>query len=195
MPPKVDVQTEGRILKAAERLLRARGEPGLTLRAIAREAGTTTPTVYKRFRNKRALRLALSEKFAAQAIAEFISAPTLEEAFRRYVRFSEKHPNQYRLLWDSWTEVLHPDNPRPMRAWVLSQLVQRFGGAPEDYLLLFFGLLLLSHGAAMLLTVPGDEIARQVVRDSFPPIVDAMLRNPQILQQLQSSGRFAKDPD
>jgi len=181
MPPKADAQTEGRILKAAERLLRARGEVGLTLRAVAREAGTTTPTVYKRFRNKKALRFALAEKFATQVIAECISAPTLEEAFRSYVNFAEQHPNQYRLLWDAWTEVLHPDDPRPFRAWVLSQLVQRFGGAPEDYSLLFYGLILLSHGAAMLLTVPGDDTARQVVRDSFPPLLDALLRNPQVL--------------
>jgi len=46
MPPHADQLLEERILKAAQRLWRTRGEHGLTLRAVAREAGSTTPTVY-----------------------------------------------------------------------------------------------------------------------------------------------------
>jgi len=177
MPPKVNAQTEGRILKAAERLWRTRGEHGLTLRAVAREAGTTTPTVYKRFRNKQALQVALAEQFKQRINEECLSAPTLEEVYRRYVRFAEQHPNEYKLLWNSWTEVFHPEGPRPLRAWFLAQLAKRFGGDPEDYGLTFYALLLLSHAAAMLLTVPGDDIAHQEVRDNFPKIADTVLRN------------------
>ena len=39
MPPKADKQLQERILKAAQRLWKTRGEHGLTLRAVAREAG------------------------------------------------------------------------------------------------------------------------------------------------------------
>ena len=176
MPPKVNAQTEGRILKAAERLWRTRGERGLTLRAVAREAGTTTPTVYKRFRNKQALQVALAEQFKQRINEECLSAPTLEEVYRRYVRFAEQHPNEYKLLWNSWTEVFHPEGPRPLRAWFLAQLAKRFGGDPEEYALTFYALLLLSHAASMLLTVPGDDIAHQEVRDNFPKIADTVLR-------------------
>lgn len=183
MPPKVNTQIEGRILKAAERLWRTRGEHGLTLRAVAREAGTSTPTVYKRFRNKRAIQVALAEQLKAQIVEQCVSAPTLEEALRRYVRFAEQHPHEYELLWNSWTDVFHPEGPRPVRAWALSQLANRFGGKPEDYSLTFYALFLLSHAASMLLTVPGDDIAHQEVRDNFPPIVDAILRNPQLFRK------------
>jgi len=183
MPPKANAQLEGRILKAAERLWRTRGERGLTLRAVAREAGTTTPTVYKRFRNKQALQVALAEQFKQRINEQCFSAPTLEEVGRRYVRFAEQHPNEYRLLWNSWTEVFHPEGPRPFRAWFLSQMVNRFGGHPEDYSLVFYGLLLVSHAAAMLITVPGDDIAHKELRDNFPQIADAVLRNPQIFRE------------
>jgi TetR/AcrR family transcriptional regulator, cholesterol catabolism regulator len=66
MPPHADQLLQERILKTAQRLWRTRGESGLTLRAVAREAGTTTPTVYKRFRNKQALRKALAERVRLQ---------------------------------------------------------------------------------------------------------------------------------
>src|SRR5215813_2774414 len=113
MPPKVNAQTEGRILKAAERLWRTRGEHGLTLRAVAREAGTTTPTVYKRFRNKQALMVALSLRIRSQLNEDLFASRSLEEVFRRYIRFAEEHPHEYQLLFRSWTGFFHPDQPRP----------------------------------------------------------------------------------
>ena len=181
MPPKFDPKLEGRILKAAARLWRTRGEEGLTLRAVAREAGTSTPTVYKRFRNKQALRLALAEQFYGQIMEQCFTASSLEEVFRRYVRFAEEHPNEYRLLWDSWTQLFRPESPRPFRAWVLSQMASRYGGKPEEYLVAFFAFVFLSHGAAMLLTVPGEDSSHNVVHVHFPAILDAVLKNPNLL--------------
>ncbi|MGH9741049.1 MAG: TetR/AcrR family transcriptional regulator [Candidatus Acidiferrum sp.] len=182
MPPKYNPKTERRILNAAMRLWRIHGEQGLTLRAVAREARTSTPTVYRRFRDKQALRLALAEEFRQQLIEECLSAASLEEIFHRYVRFAERHPNEYRLLWTSWSEVFRPDSPRPIQTWVLSQLANRFGGKPEDYLLSFFGLIFLCHGAAMLLTTPGEDAAHEEVRTKFPLISDAMLQNARLFQ-------------
>lgn len=183
MPRKFDPKTERRILSAAIRLWRAHGEQGLTLRAVAREARTSTPTVYRRFRDKQALRLALADEFRQQLIEECLSAARPEEIYRRYIRFAEQHPNEYKLLWSSWSEVFHRDASRPVRAWVLAQLVNRFGGKPEDYLLSFFGLVFLCHGAAMLLTVPGDDVSHEVVRTKFPLIADLILQNARLFQE------------
>jgi len=108
---------------------------------------------------------------------------TLEEVAHRYVRFAEQHPNEYRLLSNSWTEVFHPEGPRPLHAWLLSQMANRFGGAPEDYVLAVYALFLVSHAAAMLLTVPGDDVAHEEVRENFPRIVDAVLRNPHLFRE------------
>ena len=76
MPPHADQLLQERILKTAQKLWRTRGESGLTLRAVAREAGTTTPTVYKRFRNKQALRKALAERVRLQ-LNEYLFAAYL----------------------------------------------------------------------------------------------------------------------
>jgi len=62
MPRQPDQEVEGHILDAAYRLWRSRGEKGLTMRAVAREAKTTTPTVYQRFRDKRDILEALRQR-------------------------------------------------------------------------------------------------------------------------------------
>ena len=70
MPRHPDPDLEQRILGAASRLWARGGEKALTMRAVAKAAGTTTPTVYERYRDRddilRALRLQTrSELFAA----------------------------------------------------------------------------------------------------------------------------------
>ncbi len=183
MPRQSDPKTQRRILNAAIRLWRTQGERGLTLRNVASEARISTPTVYRRFRDKQALRLALADEFSQQLVEECLSAASPEEICRRYIRYAEQHPNEYKLVWGSWNEIFHPDAPRPTRAWVLSQLARRFGGKPEDYLLLFFGLVFLSHGAAMLLTAGDDDVARELVRTKFPLVADVMIQNARLFQE------------
>ena len=61
MPRQADPQLEQRILEAASRLRARGGEKALTMRAVAKAAATTTPTVYERYRDRddilRALRI------------------------------------------------------------------------------------------------------------------------------------------
>jgi len=166
MPPIPDRQLEERILKAAQRLWRTQGKRGLTLRAVAREAGTTTPTIYQRFRNKESLQLALALRFRDALNAELFSASSLEEAGRRYLRFAQDHPHEYELVGTSWTLFGRDAGSRPGRAWLLSQLAARFGGKPEDYASMFYPLLLLFHGAASLLMSEGDPAVHEDIRES-----------------------------
>jgi hypothetical protein len=59
---------------------------------------------------------------------------------------------------------------------VLAQLANRFGAKPEDYAHPFYAIFLLGHGAATLLSVPGDEIARDEVRRNFLVISETFIR-------------------
>ncbi|PYP82066.1 MAG: TetR/AcrR family transcriptional regulator, partial [Blastocatellia bacterium AA13] len=52
MPRQPDPELEGRILHAADVLWRRGGEQALTMRAVAQAAGTNTPAVYRRFKNR-----------------------------------------------------------------------------------------------------------------------------------------------
>jgi len=183
MPPVLDKHLEERILKAARRLWRKRGESGLTLRAVAHEAKTTTPTLYKRFRNKQALRLALAYRFREELNAELFSSKNLEEVHRRYLRYAEENPHEYELLGLSWGQFFSPGSPRPGRAWVLMQLAARFGGKSEQYAAAFDALFLMCHGTATLLTVTGDKAMREEIRENCTSVCDKLLANVAILRE------------
>jgi AcrR family transcriptional regulator len=175
MPPVSDKHLEERILKAARRLWRTRGDSGLTLRAVAREAGTTTPTLYKRFRNKEALRFALASRVREELFARLFSCASLEEIYRNYLRFAEENPHEYELLRVSWGKFFSPGNPRPGRVLVLMKMAERFGGEPEDHAHAFRALFLACHGTATLLTVMDDPIERETLRESSINVCQSIL--------------------
>lgn len=178
MPRTADPRLHKRILKAAHELWHARGDKGLTLRAVARVAGTTTTTVYKRFRDKEEIRLALAELVRERLVAEITAAPTLEESFRRYLRFAQKHPREYNLLAGPlWAQVIGPGRPRPAKIWLESQFAARYGGAPGDFEPLFYALFLLNHGAASLLTTTSSAPAKKEIEENCIAICDQLLKS------------------
>ena len=182
MPPHADQQLQERILKAAQRLWKTRGESALTLRAVAKESGTTTPTVYKRFRNKQALLSELAARIRQQLNEQLFTAKNVPEIYSLYLRFAEEHPHEYQLLMRSWADIFHPDHPAPGRVWFMHQLAHRFGGAPADYDRAFYAFFLLAHGASSMLCMPSDEASRDVIRRNFYAVAGSLLKNIQILR-------------
>lgn len=182
VPPHADLQLEERILKAAQRLWKSRGPASLTLRAVAREAGTTTPTVYKRFKNKQALSRALADRVRSQLNESLFASKSLKDVCRRYLNFVHQNPHEYQLLLHAWSDVFHPELPRPGRSWLMQQFANRFGGDPQDYSLVTYALIMLSHGAATVLSIPGDEIARKEVEENFLKISDRLIEHNEILK-------------
>lgn len=183
MPRVADQYLEAKIAQAARKLWRLRGAKGLTLRSVARAAGTTTTTVYKRFRNKEALLLALAELIQIKITATTTSAATIEEAYRRFLRFAERHPHEYKLLWGpAWSEVLKPGRPRPIKAWLLEKFAARFGGQPKEYISAYYALFLLVHGTANLLSVARDRRAKAEMRDNCLAVCDALVANTKVLK-------------
>jgi AcrR family transcriptional regulator len=184
MPRLADEHLEARIVKAAHRLWRTHGAKNLTLRSVARAAGTTTTTVYKRFRNKEALLLALAEMVQARITARTTSAATIEECYRRFLQFADEHPHEYQLLWGpAWAELLGPERPRPIKDWLLEQFAARFGGEPKDYVLNYYALFLLVHGTANLLIVTRDRRMKAEMVNSCLAVCDALVANIGVLKK------------
>jgi AcrR family transcriptional regulator len=184
LPRVADQSLEAKIVKAAHRLWGLHGSRSLTLRAVARTAGTTTTTVYKRFRNKEALLVALAELVQKKITARTTSAPTIEESYRRFLRFAEHHPHEYHLLWGpAWSELLGPGRPRPIKDWLVDKFAARFGGEPKDYVLSYYALFLLVHGTANLIIVTRDRRTKAEMIDSCLAICDALVANIEVLRR------------
>ena len=128
-PPRVkNPQGQGgrlraELIAAADRLLGQTGDiEGLSLRAIAREVGIATPSIYLHFPDKSALVHAVLEarfeELAEAVRAAVTSAPDPAEQLRAgclaYCRFATEHPNAYRVLFGRLRSTGEPAlAPRP----------------------------------------------------------------------------------
>ncbi len=151
MPRQPDPQLEKRILDAACRLWSRGGEKTLTMRGIAKAAGTTTPTLYERYQDRddilRAVRIATRmELFAAVSPTR-----TLAQACRKYLDFAIEHPHAYEVLFDGFAEPPSLHEPWPTFNLMRERLSQRLGGNPHKHTRLVLSLWSLMHGTAMLM--------------------------------------------
>jgi AcrR family transcriptional regulator len=102
------------LIAAADRILERTGdEEGLSLRAVAREAGVAAPSIYLHFADKRALVWAVLEaRFAelAAAVNDAVAvapdpAGELRAGCLAYCRFALDHPGAYRVLFGNRTAL------------------------------------------------------------------------------------------
>src|SRR2546421_4419222 len=91
VPRHPDPQLEQRILDAAIRLWARGGPKALTMRAVARTAGTTTPTVYERYRDRDDILRALRLQTRRELFDALSRTRTLAQACERYLRFALKN--------------------------------------------------------------------------------------------------------
>jgi AcrR family transcriptional regulator len=164
MPRNPDPKLKDKILDAADRLYRRQGEKGLTLRNVAKASETTTPTVYKRFRNRDHLLRALGNRARVQMFERFDQSKTLEELCEYYLDWAKGHRHEYRLVFGPhWPAIFASEPGEPGIEWGKEKLAKRFGGRPSEYDSLARWLRLLLHGAASLLVdAPEGPTSKQI---------------------------------
>jgi AcrR family transcriptional regulator len=105
---EVTPAVRARIVRAARLLLEERGgEEALTLRAVARGAGVSAPSVYHHFPSLRAvLEAVIDEAYGEYAAATYGAAAGVEDPLERLrigglgcLRFAREQPATYRLLF------------------------------------------------------------------------------------------------
>src|SRR5258708_15012510 len=92
MPRHPDPELEERILHAAQKLWKRGGEKSLTMRAVARAAGTDTPAVYRRFKDRRDLVRALMRRTQENLRERLQAGESIEEMAEAYVEYALHHP-------------------------------------------------------------------------------------------------------
>ncbi len=160
MPRQPDPDLEDRILNAAQALWMRGGEKSLTMRAVARAAGTNTPTVYRRFKDRHDLIRGILRRTVLRLRNRFEVGGSLEAMADAYLEEALRLPHEYELFYAYGYELLPkkgPGRPRPIResrpnfAFLEVQLANRLGGSPQDHTRLALALWATLHGTAKLL--------------------------------------------
>jgi AcrR family transcriptional regulator len=166
------------ILDAAEALLAAHGEGGLSIRELCARAGVTAPTVYHHFGDKAALvQRVVDECFAdfdrtfAGRAAPNDPVEALRWAFDRYVEYGRRHPAHYRVMFQP--RRAHPTPGGRASYDGLRRGVAKIAAAGrlvpsvEDAAAAFWATV---HGVTSLVVssfLPGDAPVAALVRDAM----------------------------
>lgn len=180
-----DEKLRDRILDVAVTLLSMNGEQGVTMRAVAQAANTTTPTVYSRFPDKEALLLALAARERDRyVVRQSRRKMSLEDAARSYLEWAVSHRYEYRLIHgELWPHVLSVPSGRLNGKWVQQQLAARFGGHADDYESVSAALWLVLHGTASLLTQQPTGPEAKYVRHLCLTACDRIIKSARLLRR------------
>ena len=156
MPRQADPDLEARILNAAQRLWKKGAEKALTMRAVAKAAGTNTPAVYRRFRNRDDILRGLLQRIQHDVIAALQSCRSVEAVCDGYLQYALSHAHEYELFYTHAHQLSQRRKSplrehRPSMALVEERLAERLGGMPGDHTRLSLALWTVAHGTAMLL--------------------------------------------
>ena len=177
MSRTTDPGLTAKIVDAAFQLFHDRGEKGLTLRATAKAAGTTPPSVYQRFPTKGDLVIALGELARQKLGSDVMKASTLEAAFRRYLAVAQQHPHIYTLVFGpNLPRILGSSGRRPMLEWFQQEFAKRNGGPGADPENKAYSALLLLHGAASMLQYAPHGAVADEIRERCLKACDALAR-------------------
>jgi AcrR family transcriptional regulator len=155
MPRKADEGLEARIVDAAYQLWSKGGEHALTMRAVAKAAKTTTPTLYERFKDKRDLLVFLRERARQRMFQAVKGAGSATEVCELGLQFMLENGNEFRLLVSDWAIRLAQKQQLPSFEFLKKRLAQDLGGSPEDHLWVALSLVALINGAAFMVSSEG----------------------------------------
>jgi AcrR family transcriptional regulator len=186
MPRRPDPDLEERILKAAQTLWKRGGDKALTMRTVARAAGTNTPAVYRRFKDRQDLLRALMRRIAQRIREQFEAGMTIEGMCEAYVDLAVRDPHDYELFYTHSRWLTPPKGagaPKPIRdtrpnfAFVEQQLAKRLGGQPEEHTQLALALWATLHGTStLLLSKSVPEGHEEAMRAACRSAIQALLR-------------------
>lgn len=151
MPRHPDPDLEQRILGAASRLWARGGEKSLTMRAVAKAAGTTTPTVYERYRDREDILRALRLQTRSELFTALSRTRTLRDAVQRQLEFALANSHAYEVLFDGVGQPPSLYEPWPSFNLMRERLAQQIGGTPREHNRLILAIWSLMHGTAMLI--------------------------------------------
>lgn len=176
MPRHIDPDVEGRILEAARKLWRKGGEKSLSMRAVAKMAGTNTPAVYRRFRNREEILRALVHSYQLEVSEQLRPCRTLREMAQRYADYALQHPQEHGLMMSGL--LARMTKARPNFELTLERAAEWLGGSPDDHRSLILALVSLIDGFVLLQSTGWiRDVDSSTLRKGFATAVDALVQN------------------
>jgi len=151
VPRQPDPELEQRILEAASRLWARGGEKALTMRAVAKAADTTTPTVYERYRDRDDILRALRLKTRRDMFAALSLTRSLRQAVQCKLQFALDNPHSYQMLMDGIGRPPSLHEPWPSFNLMRERLASLLGGSPRQQTRLTLAVWSLTYGTAMII--------------------------------------------
>ena len=151
MPRHPDPELEQRILDAASRLWARGGEKVLTMRAVAKAAGTTTPTVYERYRDRDDILAAVRQETRREMFTVLSRTRTVRQAVQCKLQFALDHPHAYQMLMDGVGMPPSLHEPWPSFNLMRERLAAVLGGTPRQQTRLTLAVWSLTYGTAMII--------------------------------------------
>jgi len=154
-----DPKLEAKVTRAALRLLDKEGMSALSMRAVAKAARTTTPTLYDRFENHENLLAAITKRINEELLGRIAAQNSIESMILECVQYAASHPYRYELLYKQRAKIWATDEPKPVFEALKKQLaVQlKMRGAALDETGL--ALMALMHGSSVFRIAMGPNSA------------------------------------
>ena len=148
-------------------------QASVSIRAIAKAAGVTPPSIYLHFADKEGLLLEVCNRRFAELNRRMDEAggahddpvESLGARGRAYIRFALEHPEHYRVLMMTKGELIEPEEgPEPMQGRIafdrhveaVARCIESGAFRPDDPLAVAIDLWAGVHGLASLaITLPG----------------------------------------
>jgi AcrR family transcriptional regulator len=204
VPRHPDPDLEQRILDAASRLWARGGEGALTMRAVAKAAGTTTPTVYERYRDRDDILRALRIQTRANCLPPSAAPKPSAKLSCVRLEFALAHRHAYEVLFDGVGKPPSLHEPWPSFNLMRERVAERLGGDSPKHTRLMLAVWSLMHGTAMLIIRGGFEgvLRTQTIHaclDAFDGILDSAARSKSQLIRTEvafqsDSGRGQTEP-
>jgi AcrR family transcriptional regulator len=121
------------------------------MRAVAKAAGTTTPTVYERYRDRGDILRALRLKTRKELFAALSRTRTLRDSVESYLKFALENPHAYSVLFDGVGQPPSLYEPWPSFNLMRERLAKKVDGTTQRQNRLMLAIWALMHGTAMLI--------------------------------------------
>ena len=169
MPRTPDPELEERIVAAAMRLLDRGGEAAITMRAVAVEAKTTTPTIYERFPDREAILRRVAQRGTDELFAVLQPLGSVDKMVREYLRFSCAHPRRFDVSVEVFGARWVAGAARPVFDLLKARLTKEAGvsGLKGANLALAISELFLERARAMVSALADTRHANELRRSSL----------------------------